>query len=133
MAGAIEDALTTQRIALLLSQGPTLIERLIAIAIRGVGVALLPRAATTSTDLVEVRRLLRELRTLPPMPPVETSIDEVERFFSLDAFLTVRELTSGGRTGAVLDLLEEFTAARFTPSMETMDLNPWSGCAVSSA
>jgi hypothetical protein len=106
VSGAIEDALTTQRLALLVSQGPTLIERLIAIAIRGIGVAILPRAATTSKDSAQVRRLLQELQGLPQMPHVETSIDEVERVFSLDIFLNVRELTSDGRTGAVLDLLE---------------------------
>ncbi len=106
LRGAAEDAVTIQKLALLVGQGPTLIERLIAVAIRGIGMPVLSRVAGAQSVPRVARALLSELAGLPEMPPLPETIDEGERVMALDRVLAQRQSMAergGGGTLAAWD------------------------------
>jgi hypothetical protein len=94
LAGAWDDVLLAHRLARLMGQSPTLIGRLVASGMEGL-------AAKAGTDLATryplsaglARTVLGRLVTLEPLGDIVDSIDECERFFSLDA---VMMLARGG-------------------------------------
>ena len=82
---AIADLLTTHRLARLISQGPTLIERLVGLAIETIACesgAALAVSGKLSAD--QAQALLAKLEALPPLGDIAESIDRGERFCSLD-------------------------------------------------
>jgi len=84
VAGYREDLLTTGRLGHLVMQGPTLIERLVGLAMveqayRSVEPALGGRLKAT-----EARELLDTLRGLKPMPEMVEAVDQFERLIPLD-------------------------------------------------
>jgi hypothetical protein len=83
--GAWSDALTMHGLARRICQGPTLIERLVAIAVDAYACRA-GAALATSGNLTgpQARAILAEMEKLPPLPPVVEAI-KVERLFMLDS------------------------------------------------
>lgn len=107
LKGAAEDALTGQRLALLIGQGPQVIQQLIAIALRGIGASLVPSiAGAPSLAPEDARRFLRELQALPQMPSLPETIDRYERFHALDQILLLRLIAPEVGPGGMLAILE---------------------------
>lgn len=105
--GAAEDALTGQRLALLVGQGPQEIQQLIAIALRGIGAPLLPSIASAPSLAAEdARRLLRELQALPEMSSPALALDGYERFYALDQILLLRLVAAEVGPGGMRVVLE---------------------------
>jgi hypothetical protein len=92
---AWQDVLALHRLARLLSQGYTLIEQLIAIAINEIAcdatVSLLDHRELTPE---QARLVQRDLAALPPFANVARSLDQMERAGALNAFIRVG--TGGG-------------------------------------
>ncbi len=101
---AWQDLLACHRLARLLARGATLIEALVGIALEQIAtqadLAYLERANLTSG---QVRDRLKDLQSLPPLPPLADKIDLGERFMYLDCVqrfrrggvATLRELGGG--------------------------------------
>jgi hypothetical protein len=88
---AWQDLLACHRLGRLLARGSTLIEELVGIAIDQIAsnaeLAFLGRAKLTAA---QVRKCLRDLQALPPMPSVADKLDLGERFLYLDCLQMVR-------------------------------------------
>src|SRR5207302_6989907 len=88
---AWEDLLACHRLARLMARGATLIEALVGIAIEQItnqaDLAYLERAELTPRQL---RARLKDLQSLPPLPPMADKIDLGERFMFLDAVQLLR-------------------------------------------
>jgi hypothetical protein len=101
------DALTLQRLAVLQSQGPTLIERLIAIAVRGIGAPLVPLAVTDpSLSRDAAREFLRQLLALPRLGRVVDTLDDLERLALLDEILLRRQRAAERGMGSLVENIE---------------------------
>ena len=100
------DLIACHRLARLLSQGGTMIEGLVAVAIHSIAtnstLAYLEALETAKLDSPQLARRLKELQALPGFKPLGDLIEFGERFFGLDSFQHIR---SGG-----LDLLEGHSA-----------------------
>jgi len=87
---AWEDLMTCHRLARHLAKGGTLIEALVGIAIEQIafktGIAFLERPEFDSKQLL---KFLGELRALPRLPELGTSMDSAERFSFLDIVMQV--------------------------------------------
>jgi hypothetical protein len=106
-AGAAVDALSLQRLARCLCQGQTLIEHLVAVAIRGIGAPLLPAiAAAPDLDRRGARELLDQLALLSPVPDMSQAIDLGERAGKMDRLLLLRERASQRGPGSLFAILE---------------------------
>jgi RNA polymerase sigma factor (sigma-70 family) len=88
---AWQDLLACHRLGRLIARGGTLIEFLLGVGIGqaagDAGLALLGRARPTAG---QARAWLRDLRRLPPVPPVADKVDRGERFTFLNTVLLVR-------------------------------------------
>jgi hypothetical protein len=88
---AWEDLLAAHRLGRLVARGATLIEALVGIAIEQItnqaDLAYLERAELTPR---QVRARLKDLQSLPPLPPMADKIDLGERFMYLDCVQMVR-------------------------------------------
>jgi hypothetical protein len=88
--GAWQDLLACHRLGRLVCHGATLIEGLVGLAIDGTAcradVAFLDRA---KLDGKRIKRCLRDLHELPPLPGMAETIDLGERFMLLDTILMV--------------------------------------------
>jgi hypothetical protein len=102
---AWQDLLACHRLGRLVGRGATLIESLVGVAIDMVAsnadVAYLECANLTSRQALD---RLKDLRALPPLPPVADKVDVGERFMFLDTVQLVRsrgigmmEMLAGGR------------------------------------
>ena len=102
--GAWQDLLACQRLGRLLMQSATLIEHLVGIAVVAIAsdgqVVLLSQGKHSPR---QVRAWLADLRGLPPFPPVADKMDLGERFFALDALMSITRV-SGRQLGTVLDV-----------------------------
>ena len=87
---AWRDLLAVHRLSFLLTQGHTLVEQLVAIAMSGAAcdgtVALLHHARLTPE---QARQVQRDLAGLPNFAVMARSLDETERAAALDAFIRV--------------------------------------------
>jgi hypothetical protein len=103
---AWQDLLAAHRLGRLIAQGGTFIETLVGVAIDGVAstadLALL-EAKTVSAN--QLKKYLRDLEALPPMPPVAEKVTLGERFMLLDLIMMTNrhgfaflEGISNGRT-----------------------------------
>ncbi len=86
VAGAWEDLMTCHRLARHIAQGPTLIERLVAIAIDSIaldGGQIIAQSGQLMTD--QALKCRGDLEKLSPIPRMVDSLDTAERFMFLDA------------------------------------------------
>jgi hypothetical protein len=101
---AWQDLLACHRLGRLVARGATLIEALVGIAIEQIAtqadLAYLERANLTSG---QIRDRLKDLQSLPPLPPLADKLDLGERFLYLDCVQLVRrgglgmmDILSGG-------------------------------------
>ena len=92
---AWQDVLALHRLSRLLSQGYTLVEQLVAIAINGIACDATVRLLDHRELTPEQARLVqRDLAALPPFANVARSLDQMERAGALNAFMRVG--TGGG-------------------------------------
>jgi len=97
------DLLAAHRLARLVAQGPTLIERLVGIAMEGVaceGTFGMVRSGKLSA--VQARRCLADLQALKPMPDVVEALDSCERLFMLDIVMMLKREGGGSKPSAVI-------------------------------
>ncbi len=88
--GAHEDLLACHRLGRLVSQGPTLVELLVGIAINGIacyGDAAVAHYGNLSVE--QARRFAEDMRQLPPMGSVKDKVNVAERFMFLDCACVV--------------------------------------------
>jgi hypothetical protein len=92
---AWQDILAVHRVARLMSQGNSLVEDLVAIAVGGIAcdntVTLLDHGKLSPE---QAREVMRDLASLPAFKGIGRSLDEGERLWAIDAFL--RTGTTGG-------------------------------------
>jgi hypothetical protein len=88
---AWQDLLACHRLGRLVGRGASLIEALVGIAIDAIAcnadLAYLVRAGLNPR---QIRECQRDLRSLPPMPPVADKVDLAERFMMLDSMQLIR-------------------------------------------
>ena len=91
LAEAWQDLLAVHRLGRLIARGGTLIETLVGIAINAVAttaeIVYLDKAKLTSA---QVRECLKDLQSLPPLPPMADKMDLGERFMYLDSLQMLR-------------------------------------------
>jgi hypothetical protein len=129
VGGAGADALATLRLAVALDQGLTLIERLIAFAVRGVAAPLLPATASApSLSAPQARSLLLQLARLPPTPNLAEGLEFSERAYWLDTILVRRSRSAErGAGGMALEDpgndfgLDPVVKTRYALSAESFD------------
>ena len=84
-AGFQSDITDALKLSRLVAQGPTLIEKLVALAIDSLAQSTLQAAATSNLlDAAAVQKLQAALAALPPLTPIQESIDHAERYMFLD-------------------------------------------------
>jgi hypothetical protein len=121
---AWQDLLACHRLARIVARGATLIEYLVGITVDHItcqaDLAFLERADLSSQ---EVRDRLKDLRALPPFPPLADKIDLAERFMYLEALQLIRR-----RGFSALDALIGNAARKGTPGeikdMQKIDWEP---------
>ncbi len=97
--GAWADLLATHRLARLADQGPTLIHRLVGMAIESLAAEGAIHLATQPPfDAGAARRHLAAIEALPPLQPLTEIVDRSERFMALDA---IAGFSRGQRPGAI--------------------------------
>ena len=102
---ACEDLLAVHRLARLIGQGPTLIERLVGMALESIACKGDNTLATSGRlSSTQAQMYLAQLQGLPILPGIAESIDKGERFSGLDAAMFCRregfEALSGLVVGA---------------------------------
>ena len=122
-AGAWSDVETGLRVARLLSQGMSLIERLTGIAIEATAMeTCTAMAASEKLSAVEARKSLADLQRLVGLPDAWDAIDRGDRFMTLDLITTVAR--SGlGAFDRLVGQLEGGKSWKKLPSLR-MDWNP---------
>jgi hypothetical protein len=124
---AWQDLLACHRLARLLARGGSLIESLVGIAIDTIttpgDVAWLDRAKPTAQ---QARDRLRDLRELPPFPPLAENMDLMERFMFLDLVQLVRRRGvgvlkdlegKGAPKGTDPEMVQELTMLDWAPAL----------------
>jgi len=116
-AAARADLLAAHRLARHIGSGPTLIDRLVGMAHEGqatkAGAALATAGVLPAT---QARRLVRDLRTLRPLPGIAEVMDRAERFGALDLLQTFAR----GRPGRPRQMLDRLQAGY----LRRMDWDP---------
>jgi hypothetical protein len=103
--GAAADLLAANRLAGLVAQGPTLIEGLIGIALRGIASKPLPVVARL-LPAAPARSLLAGLRRLPELPSLAEKMDLFERFGALARLVYLHHLGVERGPGAWVGSIE---------------------------
>ena len=88
---AWQDILAMHRLSILLSQGSSLVEQLVGMAIRGMAVQA--TAALLSSDGLTqelARQIQNDLATVPPFANVANCVDQMERLSGLDAVVHMK-------------------------------------------
>ena len=106
VAGARADLLAVHRLAGLVCQGPTLVERLTGIAIENL-TSSVETALVASGKLTpaQARAQVADLQALPELPDIVEAIDKGERLFSLDCVMMlargakIEEMMGAGQKG----------------------------------
>ncbi len=96
-AGFHADIMDTLRLSRLLSQGPTLVEKLVAVAIDALAQQAIQHAATSGLlNAPSAEKLQAALAALPPLTPVQESIDHGERYLFLDFVCVISQYGLAG-------------------------------------
>ncbi len=86
--GACRDALALHRLARLVSQPPALLPQLVGIVMeKKAGDVDAALAGDENLTAARARRMISDLRSLPPMPEIRKAFDTGERFALLDAMM----------------------------------------------
>ncbi len=111
------DVLAMYRISRLLTQGRTLVEQLVAIALDGMANTAAQRILESNELTVdEIKQIRTELSEIPPLAGAARALDQGERLLALDAFVRIGGggradlmeelgLQQGAMTGGVLDVV----------------------------
>lgn len=118
---AWQDLLAIHRIGRLVTQGPTLVEQLVGIAIDNIAchatVTLLHDRQLTPE---QARHLLRDLVALPPFDNYANSIDHTERLFFIDAAM---QLSRNTHAPEMLGMMTDETRAASLLQLVRLDWN----------
>ena len=119
LAGAWDDVLAAHRLARLMGQGPTLIEQLIAIGMESFAAKAGTELATRYPMSAEMgKSVLGRLAGLKPFGDIVSTIDQSERFFSLDAVMMI---SRGGGWRAFTSLTG--SSSKLDPKAAPLDLD----------
>jgi hypothetical protein len=121
---AWQDLLACHRLGRLVARGGTLIEGLVGIAIDHIAsqadLAYIESARLTPR---QIQDRLKDLRDLPPMPPLADKLDLTERFMYLDSVQVIRR-GGAGALGGLLDRPGKKPDAKELQALELIDWEP---------
>ncbi len=136
LTGACADLTVTRHLARRIGRGHTLLDRLVAIAIETIACrGYRAMAGSGKLTAAQARALLADMRQLSPLPNIVDTIDESERFFTLDCVMILARTSRKLGVEKALDKLMdggEVSESSFVLSPRSLQwdrillkMNPW--------